>query len=163
MVFMYAGYIFRNKIDEDSKIVKVVGLFAFVFWIYMAWCKGVYIELATRQYPLSVVCIIVALCGSLCIIQFSKSIENLKVSSILIFFGRNSLDLLCIHQLDGYFSFLWKSIALSEFIGLLKINPFHANIFFHVIADLTVLVLWILIKEKILKRIATTIPHFHHI
>ena len=152
ILFMDAGYVFRNKIEDDSKKVKIAGLCAFIFWIYMAWNKGIYIELATRQYPLSLVSILIALCGSLCIVQFSKSIENLKSSKVLVFIGKYSLDLLCIHQFDGYFSFLWKYISFSESTKLCKVNSF-IQLFFHVIIDVIILFLWVLIKEKVFLRI----------
>lgn len=97
MLFMYAGYLLKNKIVEDSKYLKVFGICSFVFWIYMSWYKGIHIELATRSYPYSLISILIALCGSLCVIQFSKSIEALKISKTLIFLGKYSLDLLCIH------------------------------------------------------------------
>lgn len=152
MLFMYSGYFFKNEIDEDSKVIKIIGIFSFIFWTYTAWNKGIYIELATRSYPLSMVSILIALCGSLCIIQFSKSIESLKISKSLVFVGKYSLDLLCIHQIDGYFSFLWKCIAFSENSLFFKINPYMQALF-HVIIDVAIVIIWVLVKKKIIEKL----------
>lgn len=154
ILFMEAGYEFRHKIDEDSKPVKIAGLLALVFWIYMSWDKEIYIELAIRHYPLSIVCIAVALCGSLCAIQFSKAIEGLKSSKALVFVGIYSLDLLCIHQFEEYFSLLWKNASFFENIRIFGKNPaIYLELLFHVALDLAILVLWVFVKEKIVKKL----------
>ena len=152
MLFMYSGYIFKNEINEESKVIKVMGIVSFIFWTYMAWNKGIYIELATRSYPLSMVSILIALCGSLCIIQFSKAIESMKISKSLVFLGQYSLDLLCVHQLDGYFSFLWKFIAFSENSLFFRINPYMQALF-HVIIDVAIMIIWVLVKKKIIAKL----------
>lgn len=151
-LFMYSGYFFRNEIDEDSKILKTIGFFSFVFWTYMAWNKGIYIELATRCYPLSMVSVLIALCGALCVSQFSKSIESVKISKSLVFVGKYSLDLLCIHQIDGYFSFLWNFVVFMGNEKLFKINS-CLQVIVHVFIDILVLIVWIFVKEKILTKV----------
>lgn len=156
MLFMYSGYFYRNEIDEDSKVLKIIGFFGFIFWTYMAWNKGIYIELATRCYPFSMVSILIALCGSLCIIQFSKSIESLKISKSLVFVGKYSLDLLCIHQIDGYFSFLWNFVIFTGNTKLIKINS-CLQLIFHVLIDILVLIVWIFVKEKLITKIFSKI------
>ena len=156
MLFMYSGYIFKNEINEESKVIKVMGIVSFIFWTYMAWNKGIYIELATRSYPLSMVSILIALCGSLCIIQFSKSIESLKISKSLVFVGKYSLDLLCIHQIDGYFSFLWNFVIFTGNTKLIKINS-CLQLIFHVLIDILVLIVWIFVKEKLITKIFSKI------
>ncbi|MCR5761908.1 MAG: acyltransferase family protein [Treponema sp.] len=148
MLFMYSGYVFRKEIDEDSKYIKFIGFFCFIFWTYMAWNKGIYIELATRSYPFSMVSILIALCGTLCVIQFSKSIESMKISKSLVFVGKYSLDLLCIHLIDNYLSFLWTFIIFTGNAKLIKINS-YLQLIFHVLIDILVLIVWIFVKEKI--------------
>lgn len=101
MLFMDAGYILRNSIDENSPKIEKFGILCFFVWVFLVWNHKVYTDLAQRLYtPLAIVA---ALYGSLCVIQLSKIFECSKfLTKIIGFFGKWSLDLLCIHQLDGY-------------------------------------------------------------
>lgn len=152
MFFMYAGYIYKNNVQEDSKYTHIFGIIAFVIWTYMAWNKGVYIELATRHYPMYMICLLIALCGAFCIIQFSESIEELKISKPLIFLGKNSFDLLCIHHLDYSFSFLWYSISIPETSQYFPILPYIRHSF-HIIIDISILVIWVFVVKKVIYKI----------
>ena len=123
MLFMDAGYILRNSVDESSPKIEKLGIACFFVWIYLVWNQKVYTDLAQRLYP--PLAIVAALCGSLCVIQLSKLFECSKfITKIIGFLGKWSLDLLCIHQLDGYWSKYLNYFSFQEDIKLEKMNPY---------------------------------------
>lgn len=112
----------------------------------MTWTKGIYIEIATRDYPGSMLSIFIAFAACLCVFQFSKALEAFKSSEILAWLGKNSLDLLCIHHLDWYFMF-WQNESLMLHGSLEFLNgPLSAC--YRIIGDVIVLLLWIGIKKE---------------
>lgn len=147
MLFMDVGYHFRNSIDENSKKIEKIGIVAFFVWVYLVWEKNVYIDLAQRLYtPLA---LIAAICGSLCVIQLSKLFECSKFFvKVLGFFGKWSLDLLCIHQLDGYWSKYLHYFSFEEGIKLARLNPFiHCAV--NLLINMTILVILVGIKQSL--------------
>jgi len=94
--------------------------------------------------------IIAALCGSLCVIQLSKVFECGKfLTKVIGFFGKWSLDLLCIHQLDVYWSKCLNYFSFQEEIKLAKLNPYiHCAV--NLIVNILVLMIWVGIKHCIL-------------
>lgn len=146
MLFMEGGYQFRHSGREDAPAMKMAGVAAFFVWIYLTWTKGIYIEIATRDYPGSMLSIFIAFAACLCVFQFSKALEAFKSSEILAWLGKNSLDLLCIHHLDWYFMF-WQNESLMLHGSLEFLNgPLSAC--YRIIGDVIVLLLWIGIKKE---------------
>lgn len=145
MLFMDIGYHFRNSIDENSKKIEKIGIVAFFIWVYLVWEKNIYTDLAQRLY--SPLAIIAAICGSLCIIQLSQLFECSKfLVKVLGFFGKWSLDLLCIHQLDGYWSKYLNYFSFKEGIKLERLNPFiHCAV--NLLVNITILVILVEIKQ----------------
>ncbi len=118
MLFMDAGYILRNSVDEDSPKLEKLGVIAFFIWIYLVRNKKIYVDLAQRIYP--VLAIIAAICGALCVIQLCKLFECSKLlTKVTGFFGKRSLDLLCIHQLDGL-----TGNCVLKYLEPEKLNPY---------------------------------------
>ena len=65
------------------------------------------------------------------------------------FLGKWSLDLLCIHQLDGYWRQYLNYFSFQEGVKLAKLNPYihcAANLFINI----SVLMIWVGIKHCIL-------------
>ncbi len=152
MLFMEGGYILKNNIKEkDSVIMKVIAIFSFLIWSYYTWHEGVYIELATRMYPHFIASILLAFLGCLCVIHLSKSLSTTFISDKLVFIGKHSLDLLCIHSLDGYYQSLWEYtnyFGESEFNFLNEIlSPIS-----RVILDIVILALWVYINNNFIKK-----------
>lgn len=151
LLFMECGNYIRNKVDMQSTRWIEFGIVAFFVWIYLAWDRGIYIEMAIRQYPYSVVCILVAVLGCIVVIQFSQGLQQFCCSKGIAFLGRYSLDMLCIHHIDGYFSFLWKIELFSEESKLYFSNAVVAS-FARVFLDVIVLLIWVGIKNVFVRR-----------
>ena len=145
MLFMDAGYHLRNSVDEDSSKLEKVGIAAFFIWTYLVWEKNIYTDLAQRLY--SPLAIIAALCGSLCVIQLSKLFECSKfLVKVLGFFGKWSLDLLCIHQLDGYWRKYVNYFSFEEGLKLAKLNPYiHCAV--NLMINIAILIILVGIKQ----------------
>ena len=149
MLFMDAGYILRNSVDENSPKIEKFGILCFFVWIYLVWNQKVYTDLAQRLYP--PLAIVAALCGSLCVIQLSKLFECSKfITKIIGFLGKWSLDLLCIHQLDGYWRKYLNYFSFQENIKLAKLNPYiHCCV--NLLLNIFILLAWVGIRYLVIK------------
>lgn len=114
MLFMECGHFLKDKVDMESFEWTKIGVISFFVWIYLTVDRGIYIEMALRQYPYSMVCVLIAIMASIAVIQFCQSIEHTAVAKPLAFIGKNSLLLLCIHHFDEYFSSFWNVIPGTE-------------------------------------------------
>lgn len=118
LFFLYIGYIFKkyeNKIKVNKKIIYIL---CFVFWLL---CLGfnIHIEFAIRQYPYLIICVIEALCGSYCVIEYAKALENnTKIIEIMTYLGSITLYILCIHSFDVYIIH-WDKIAINIYLECL--------------------------------------------
>lgn len=146
MLFMEGGRIIREDVNSDSSVWKILGIVSFFAWIYLAWDKGIYIELATRKYPFTMLSVLIAFLGCICVIQFSQAIEKMKISGFLTFAGRNSLDLLCIHYLDLYFEDVWTINHFGENSTLYFTNEVMSCVA-RVLMDVLILIVWCAIKK----------------
>lgn len=115
LIFMEAGYLMRTYEQKiKSEIWQGIGIAAFFIWsIYLSFLNGqVKLSLANRMYDRYTLGILIALLASVCIIQFSKSVEDFKASEAAAWLGKHSLALLCIHNLDGKYEMvkgLWDA------------------------------------------------------
>lgn len=115
LIFMEAGYLMRTYEQKiKSEIWQGIGIAAFFIWsIYLSFLNGqVKLSLANRMYDRYTLGILIALLASVCIIQFSKSVEAFKASEAAAWLGKHSLALLCIHNLDGKYEIvkgLWDT------------------------------------------------------
>lgn len=117
LVFMEAGYLLKNS-EVKERFLDAAACILFCVWIFVSGCNGVFVELAIRHYPFYIGGILSALCASAAIIQFCKSLENFKCSRLLSIAGIHSLEILCVHQLNGYFlGAEIKILGLENFIG----------------------------------------------
>lgn len=95
----------------------------FVFWIFQLQ-RGIYIEIGTRSYPEFILCILEAVCGSICIFTLSKAFEEEKrYTSLLQKIGQHTLLILCVHHLDTWLYSFWyrDSGVLTYFLRLLTV------------------------------------------
>lgn len=150
MLFIEGGRIIRDDVDTDSNVWKCLGIISFFVWIYFAWDKGIYIELATRKYPYTMLSVLIAFLGCICVIQLSQAIENIKIVRLLIYVGKYSLDLLCIHYLDVYFKDVWTISHFSENSTLYFTNEVMSCAA-RVLIDVLILVVWCAIKKLFFK------------
>lgn len=150
MLFMECGRYLKENVDMNSVKWPIVGVISFLAWTYLVCDKGIYIEISLREYPHLMLCVLIAILGCIVIIQCSQGMEQLHRTKVLSFLGRNSLDLLCIHHIDGYFSVLWEISIFSD-------EAYFLNAVFTAIGravfDIAVLLIWVLIKEKVIKRL----------
>lgn len=150
MLFMEGGYQLRHSGLEGSKALQISGVVAFFVWIYFVWNKGILISMATRLYPSFILCIVVAFAGCLAVIQFCKSLEGLRSSTLLSFLGRHSLELLCIHHMDFRIT-LWDITTFNPNGALGPLNPILTSVY-RILLDVAVLLVYLGVK-KLLVRI----------
>lgn len=142
MFFMECGKQYRDKLEHrGGALEEILGMLFFPLWIYLSWDKGIYIEIATRQYPLTMVCVFIALISCLCVIQFCKALADIGyINEFLSWVGMGSLELLCIHHLDYWGYKLWSHP--STIVMSVRRVAF----------DIIILLIWYGLK-KILKQI----------
>lgn len=107
VLFFHIGHLLKQYETWIKKYVILFSVIAGVVWLGMLE-QGIYIEMAMRRYPMGMLCVLEAVCGSFLVFQASKFIQYLGiVKNILVFIGRHTLEILCIHCLDGIF-FSWR-------------------------------------------------------
>ena len=114
--FLALGMLFREKKREKAHLwYVIIGLSLWALTIIISVCSGKMeaMDVALRRYPLFPICVLSAAGGSIVFCEFSKYVSEIhwiKESSLvyrgLLFLGRNSLWLMCIHYMDG----LWRPI-----------------------------------------------------
>ena len=112
--FFYVGYQIKQKnlitFSGKALLIWSVSWILLLFIIFPNWEQSTYLELAMRRYPLMPLSYLDAVCGTMFFAELSllftkKSNVLGKVFSCI---GKNSMYLLCIHAVDGYWSYLWK-------------------------------------------------------
>ena len=115
ILFVYAGYLFSKvQIWEKKKLPVVCWLLVAVVYVCAAHIGG--INMVIRYVP-NYAAIPGALAGSLLLIKLSTYMEHWKkCAKILIWYGRNSMKILCVHLFEmmiipwGYFA-QWLGLA----------------------------------------------------
>lgn len=113
MPFMFIGYKFLSFHPEKHAIIKmVISLLIWLFAVYLTfpdWQKKSYLELAIRRYPLFPVCFIAAVAGTIFFCEISILLCRLKtISRPVLYLGKNSLYIFCIHHIDRIWADLYK-------------------------------------------------------
>lgn len=139
--FLLCGHCLRGR-DLQTGAAKKMFISAGI------WCAGIllawlldarYLELASRHYNLFPICYITAVAGTLMVCQFSVSIaEHLRIlKRPLVYCGRHSLELLCVHTLDHLWEKLYQGISSSEIVtACIRIG-----------VDLVIFMIYMFIKE----------------
>lgn len=101
--FMYAGYIMKRKRVFDKKVISI-GILACGLWYMALKCNA--IELSARFYrdfPFCIWSFVGAVAGSYLIFVISDELINRVpvLKELLVFCGKNSLIILCIHVIES--------------------------------------------------------------
>ena len=117
-LFMWSGTVLRETGYIESKSVGLIVLIMSVFfWIYCIQ-NGYKLDMGSRIYSNFSLVVAEAIAGGIAIIILSKGIEQLKVTKCLKFLGKNTLLLMCIHQLDLYQDG-WQMMITSSWVAAL--------------------------------------------
>lgn len=54
MLFMDAGYILRNAVDENSPKIEKLGIACFFVWIYLVWNQKVYTDFGIKYMVMKI-------------------------------------------------------------------------------------------------------------
>lgn len=101
-LFMWCGSIAKNISRNVPPHCKHIVLAAsLIFWLVCV-VMHLHIEMSMRSYPLFLICIIEAICGTLLVCQFSKYLLSLWSLKYIQIIGQQTLILMCIHHLDLY-------------------------------------------------------------
>lgn len=149
-IFFYAGYLMK-KFNLMEKKLHIIGIAAMLLWYLAIRFNG--IEMSARFYrdfPYCIFVILGAAAGSFVIFAVSSEIlEQIPlISSFLIFCGKNSLTILCIHHLESYLISWTELFSNTALAG----HPFRAGILIaaiRIIFDIAATKLFIIVKEKI--------------
>lgn len=106
-VFVYVGYLIRKKQSREAKDdFRVHGLLvlAGVFLWWFEFRHGFFILMAANEYPKGLFSIISALLICYVVLCIAYLIDKrLKITKkIFLFFGKNSLVILCFHLIEIY-------------------------------------------------------------
>lgn len=130
MPFCYFGYIMKSIITPQGSIRK---LFVWcVIWIGTLLLsftdEWTYMELAVRRYTLFPICYITAIAGTMTVCELGMILCKVKVcAKPLLYVGKNSLFILCVHIMDGYWWKLW--VEERQFFSAAKRVVFDVLIF----------------------------------
>lgn len=111
MPLFYFGYIMKSIITPQGSIRK---LFVwYVIWIGTLLLsftdEWTYMELAVRRYTLFPICYITAIAGTMTVCELGMILCKIKVcAKPLLYIGRNSIYILCVHIMDSYWWKLWE-------------------------------------------------------
>lgn len=125
MPFFYYGYRLKKK-DMFKSATKNMAIWG-ITWIvsllitFPDYNNWTYLELATRRYNLFPICYLTAISGTMFVSEFSVVVTN-KIKRIIkpvVYFGRNSLYLLCVHIMDYNWYNLWN-VEGHQFYSAIK-------------------------------------------
>lgn len=134
MLFLHIGHLWKSKETSIQKHLILLCSISAVAWLWPLE-KGIYIELATRQYPYGAISVLEAICATFIIVQSTKMLARFKVIKIIfVFLGQHTLEILCIHCLDSIF-FTWDA---NDFVLRILLN-------------ILILIVYLLIKRSIYK------------
>lgn len=123
--FFLCGACLKQYLHTENKLC---GKF---FCASAIWCltfavqfygHGEYLNIAERVYPVFPLCYITAIAGSLGTAYFCQMLlSKWKTPHLLLFLGKHSLCLYCIHILDSIFIMLWYRSQYSCINSLTRI------------------------------------------
>lgn len=121
VMFMAVGNIARNYNDWIKKYKYAIFICSAIFW-QICVLNGLYIEMGTRSYPLGMLCILEAVCGSFVCCNISDALmSNAFLKRGMLFLGQHTLLLLSIHCLDSHWNSLWNrgGVCFSSFLRVI--------------------------------------------
>lgn len=126
--FLFLGHCLRNVSLENKWIRNLV--ICFLVWgitLYIEfpdYNNWTYLELAARRYFLFPLCYLTAAAGCMCAFIICVQFEKLGIGTInkpLMYFGRNSLYLFCVHIVDSIWEPVWHRAAYGDMTSLVRI------------------------------------------
>ncbi|MCI9501070.1 MAG: acyltransferase [Hungatella sp.] len=104
--YLYIGSQLQKIIALFEKCRKLI-VIALGIWLLL-WQGGMYIEFASRHYPLFLLLLLQSLCGAICVMLLSEKVEQyLKLPETIGVLEKYVVMVLGIHHLSGKFSWLW--------------------------------------------------------
>lgn len=89
---------------------------------YSYYVHNTYLELSVRRYPLFPLCYVTAIAGTMFVSYSSVFISKLGFfGKGIVWLGKNSIYLFCVHELDGNISFLWQLTGNKVSDGFIRI------------------------------------------
>lgn len=106
ILFIASGNLLsRCKLKRPFEVVGFI--LALTVWIILL-VQGAQLELATRKYPLDILCIVCAIAGGCVFVVISKGFAVIPfLSTVWAWLGKNSMVILAVHCLEMRF-FKWK-------------------------------------------------------
>jgi len=111
-IFMWIGKVLKNNIQIIEKNKIVILTICFLFWL-ICIMNRIHIELAVRFYPLWIVSIVEAICGSVCFLWLCRKIKN-PIKDSLSNIGKCSFTIFMVHNLGVNFLTWDKAYTGSE-------------------------------------------------
>lgn len=122
--FCYAGWRLKSH-AVWNRPARLLGA-SLAVWLLTLWLqfpdidKWSYLELASRRYPLYPICFVTAIAGSLTLCAISLLAMRLgRMTAPVSYLGRNSMVLLIVHFLDGYW-YRWWAVPGRQFVESAK-------------------------------------------
>ncbi len=150
LLFMEFGRRLRLREETAQPVSPPAGALAvivcFFAWVHFAWQKGLYLEIANRFYgggEYFGLGILSALLGSLCVFGFCRAVQALRAAKPLVWLGRHSLALLCLHSLQYEFFPPERLTALAGARAVLMLA-----------AALAALAVWLLLRAGLCRVVA---------
>lgn len=143
ILFMWFGYLLKRILHcLNNFSLGIIFIIAVLFWIFCIK-HGLYLEMATRRYPLFFVSILEAVAGTIVCSIFSMVLSKIVFSNAFSFLGKHTLNIMCIHNLDLYKN--WWAPMLSTSTPWLAAG-------IRLLEDLSILLL-LFIGTKLFRRI----------
>ena len=148
MPFFYCGYKLK-KVDVKHWALKKLFIWSIV-WIstlyitFPDYNNWTYLELAMRRYNLFPICYLTAVAGTMMVIEFSVLMCNKlnKIVKPIMYVGKNSLYLLCIHAMEYNWYKIWY-IENHQFYSAIK----------RTIVDLLIFIVFMCVRNIINKKV----------
>ena len=119
VIFIAAGDILHKKGLIEKRNIPAI-LICGGIWVAFLLTKQ-HIELATRNYPFIIGGTVCAVAASICVMKLCRQIEKVSfLTTILTWFGKNSLIILSVHCLEVRF-INWREMVFAP-LGL-SISP----------------------------------------
>lgn len=124
LIFLWLGqYFSKKKITESTNSRLITSLAIWLITISILLLTNSYtLNLPFRVYPLFPLCYVTAVTGTLFISYLSQYLVKFhRLASPLVYLGKYSLYLLCIHCLDHIYEPIWHLTDMTLLNGVIRI------------------------------------------
>lgn len=139
LIFYYFGWLF-NKINfHNLSVIKIcISLTVYLSIVIYLNQNHLKFGLATRQYPLGWICLMMALVASFCLMTIASNLKyKSTIGNIISMIGRNSMSLFVIHAFDFLYYPTLKNVCGGNDMALIP----------RVIIDLTLFMAYLEMKK----------------